>query len=260
MNYGLYLSASGMLSNMYRQDVFANNLANAQTVGFKLDRPSIRQREPEAMEDNLGYAVSQQMLDKLGGGVLAGTQHVQHDRAAFSETKNPFDMALDEAGTFFAVSVSDGQGGTQVQLTRDGRFTRDSEGFLATMTGGYRVLDEKDKQISMPAEGAIHVRDDGQVSVNGEAVGKIQVTGVSDLERLIKQGQNLFAWEGSQDIRTPASRIAVSQGYTEQSSVDPISTLMQLIDATKTANSNANLIRYQDQMLDRVINTLGSVA
>ena len=73
MNYGMYLSASGVLTNTYRQDVYANNLANAQTVGFKVDVPSIKQRDPESIEDDLGYSVSKDMLDRLGGGVLAGT-------------------------------------------------------------------------------------------------------------------------------------------------------------------------------------------
>ena len=77
MNYGLYLSASGVLTNLYRQDVFANNLANSETVGFKPDSPTVRQREPEAIEDNLGLGASQRLLDKLGGGVLAGPQSIR---------------------------------------------------------------------------------------------------------------------------------------------------------------------------------------
>ena len=70
MNYGLYLSASGVLTNLYRQDVFSNNLANVETVGFKQDLPSIRQRAPESIEQQFGSDVSKRLLDKLGGGRL----------------------------------------------------------------------------------------------------------------------------------------------------------------------------------------------
>ena len=69
MNYGLYLSASGVLSNTYRQDVFANNLANVETPGFKPDMPSIRQRDPEAIEDSLGIG-EVEVLDRFAGGTV----------------------------------------------------------------------------------------------------------------------------------------------------------------------------------------------
>ncbi|MFG0249396.1 MAG: flagellar hook-basal body protein [Phycisphaeraceae bacterium JB051] len=260
MNYGLYLSASGVLSNTYRQDVYANNLANAQTVGFKVDVPSIKQRDPESIEDDLGYMVSKDMLDRLGGGVLAGTQWTHHDRSQFKQTDNPFDLALDAEQTYFAVQVPDKQGNLNVELTRDGRFTRDSQGFLATVTGGHKVLGVGDAPIQLPADGDVMVQSNGQILVNGEEVGRLQVTGVQDANKLTKRGQNLFAMPSDiEDFRQLPDRVAILQGFTEQSSVDPIKTLMQLTEATKTANGNANMIKYQDQLLDRAINTLGRV-
>ena len=71
MNYGLYLSASGVLTNMYRQDVFANNLANASTVGFKRDLAAISQRDPESIEGGHAMQWRNDLLDELGGGVFA---------------------------------------------------------------------------------------------------------------------------------------------------------------------------------------------
>ena len=88
MNYGLYLSASGVLTNTYRQDVFANNLANVETPGFKPDLPSIRQRDPEAIEDNLGFQGSNELLDRLGGGVLAGQQRINFNQGTLRPTGN----------------------------------------------------------------------------------------------------------------------------------------------------------------------------
>ncbi|MBL4699845.1 MAG: flagellar hook-basal body complex protein [Phycisphaeraceae bacterium] len=260
MNYGLYLSASGVLSNTYRQDVFANNLANAQTVGFKVDIPSIKQRDTASMEDQLGYMFSKDMLDKLGGGVLAGMQLTQHDRGQFKQTDNPFDMALDEAKTYFAVQIPDRNGQPAIELTRDGRFTRDSQGFLATITGGHKLLGTDDAPIQLPATGDILVQSDGRILVDGEEISRLQITGVKDVNHLIKRGQNLYGMPSQDDnFRQIAPRASVMQGFIEQSSVDPIKTLMQLTEATKAANSNANMIKYQDQLLDRAINTLGRV-
>lgn len=101
MNYGLYLSASGVLTNMYRQDVIANNLANVETVGFKLDLPSIRQRDPESIEDSFGSDVSKRLLDKLGGGVLAAQQRINFSPGPIEKTGAPLDVALDSPGAFF---------------------------------------------------------------------------------------------------------------------------------------------------------------
>ena len=138
MNYGLYLSASGALANMYRQDVFANNLANVNTVGFKHDLAAITQRRPEAIEDMHGPDVSQRLLDKLGGGVFAGPQRITFAQGAIEETAGPLDVAITRPGQFFVLQAPQGQEG--VRLTRDGRFTIDNQGFLASATNGLRVL------------------------------------------------------------------------------------------------------------------------
>ena len=65
MNYGLYLAASGALSNMYRQDVITNNLVNVETTGFKPDMVTARQRLPHRLVSH-GPADPQLMLERLG--------------------------------------------------------------------------------------------------------------------------------------------------------------------------------------------------
>jgi flagellar basal body rod protein FlgG len=77
---------------------------------------------------------------------------------------------------------------------------------------------------------------------------------------LTKRGQGLFAFKG-QDPRqaVPAGELDLDPGYIESSGVDPIMTMMNVVAATKAATSNANMIRYHDQILDRAVNTLGRV-
>lgn len=260
MNYGLYLSASGVLSNTYRQDVFANNLANVETPGFKPDIPSIRQRDPESVEDQLGMDVSKELLDKLGGGVLAGNQRINFAPGAHRPTGNPLDVALTDKNQFFAVESVDPQSGqTSVSLTRDGRFTLNSARELITQSGK-RVLDEADQPIVIEGNGEASIDSIGQVLVNGQPIARVQVTNVGDLDQLTKRGQGLFAFKG-QDTRqaVPAGEVDLDPGYIESSGVDPIMTMMNVVAATKAATSNANMIRYHDQILDRAVNTLGRV-
>ncbi len=259
MNYGLYLSASGVLTNLYRQDVYANNLANVETTGYKPDVPMVRQRDPESIEDHLSFDVSQRLLDRLGGGVLAGPQQVNYMPGALERTSNPMDLALTDKRGFFSVEFRDPQTGkSEVRLTRDGRFTRNSEGELVTQQG-HRVLDIGDMAILLPDDGPVQINPSGDVYQNNELVTRIQVSRVQDTSQLIKQGHGLFAY-GEKDPRELVENPNIKQGYIEGSGVDSIMALMRLVDATKAVTTNANMIRYNDLLMDRAVNTLGRVA
>lgn len=259
MNYGLYLSASGVLTNTYRQDVFANNLANVETPGFKPDLPSIRQRDPEAIEDNLGFQGSNELLDRLGGGVLAGQQRINFNQGTLRPTGNPLDVAIEDKHQFFAVEQIDSKTGqAQVRLTRDGRFTVNSDRELITQSGK-RVLDIADQPIVVDGPGQASIDDTGQVILNNEPTGQIlQIARVDELEVLTKQGQGLFTFVGP-DPRQAIESPSIKPGYVEASGVDPIMTMMQVVAATKAATGNANMIKYHDRTLEQAVNTLGRV-
>jgi flagellar basal-body rod protein FlgF len=261
MNYGLYLSASGVLTNLYRQDVYANNLANVKTVGFKHDLAMVRQRDSEAIEEQFGPMLRNDLLDKLGGGVWAGPQRVAFGASSLEQTGSPMDLALQSEKTFFNIGITDPKSGqTQVRLTRDGRFARDDDGYMITITGGHRVLDEEDKPIQLPTDAKIHVTATGQIFAGDDEITRLGVSTVTDMDGLIKQGQNLYAWQGDKDPRKSIEDARIRQGYVETSSVDPIKALMQLISATKAVTGNGNLIRYHDSLMDKAVNTLGRVA
>ncbi len=259
MNYGLYLSASGVLTNTYRQDVFANNLANVETPGFKPDLPSIRQRDPEAIEDGLGFQGSNELLDRLGGGVLAGRERINFNQGTPRQTGNGLDVALIDKHQFFAIEAIDSKTGqAEVRLSRDGRFTLNSARELITQSGK-RVLDIADQPIVVTGTGPASIDESGQIIQNNQPTGQlIQVTRVNDLDRLSKRGQGLFAFQGA-DPRQAVESPNMKPGFVEASGVDPIMTMMQVVAATKAATGNANMIKYHDRTLDQAVNTLGRV-
>ncbi|GAB4108221.1 MAG: flagellar hook basal-body protein [Phycisphaeraceae bacterium] len=261
MNYGLYLSASGVLTNTYRQDVFANNLANVETPGFKPDIPTVRQRDPESIEDGLGMDVSQELLDKLGGGVLAGRQRINFKQGPLRASHQPLDVALLDKRQFFAVeSINPETGQADVALTRDGRFTINGQNELVTQAG-HRVLDASGQAIVVDATGQASIDEAGRLLINGVPTGRaIQVAEVDDLDALTKRGQGLFVFSGPGTARVlPEESVRVKPGHYEASGVDPIMAMMNVVAATKAITSNANMIRYHDQLLDRAVNTLGRV-
>jgi flagellar basal body rod protein FlgG len=259
VNYGLYLSASGVLTNLYRQDVFANNLANVETVGFKADLAAISQRKPETLEDHLSADLSNKLLEQLGGGVLAAAPRTNFKPGPLQQTGNPLDLALNDEHSFFAVQFLDPNSKqSSVRLTRDGRFTTNDQGQLVTQSG-LRVLDRDDQPIIIQGDAPVRISPAGAVLQRGEEIAQLQVAKVADTAGLRKEGQNLFSFAGP-DPRKVQESPEIHPGFVEASSADPIHTLMQLTAATKAATGNAEMIKYFDLLMDRSVNTLGRVA
>lgn len=259
MNYGLYLSASGVLTNSYRQDVFANNLANVNTVGFKPDLPTLTQRQPEAIEDLTPLGTANELLDRLGGGVLAGPQRTSFAAGPIEQTGRDLDVALTDTNSFLAVEQVDPETGVAgVRLTRDGRLAVDGQGYLVNATG-HRVLGNNDQPIAVEPNAKITITPDGRLQQNGGDVAQLQIARVNDTAQLEKAGANLFAFKGN-DPRVANPNPTLRVGALESSGTNAIATMMNIMATTKAATGNANLIKYHDQLMDSAVNTLGRVA
>src|SRR5690349_15534621 len=146
MNYGLWLSATGIVTSSHRQDVIANNLANVETVGFKRNVPLFQQRLTEAQarrqpDDSDGK------LDRLGGGLLCAPTLIDQTQGDPEGTGNNLDVALQGKGY---LSVTDASG--KQFLTRDGRMALNRDGNLVLATSGQRVLDAKGQPIALPGQ------------------------------------------------------------------------------------------------------------
>jgi len=257
MNYGLYLSASGVLTNMYRQDVFANNLANVNTTAFKPDVPAIHHRAPEAIEDGRDTGMARHMLEMLGGGVLAGPQRINFTPGSLHPSGNELDVALTDKNKFFVVQTQNPDGELTSALTRDGRFTTDSQGRLTTQTGE-PVLGIGGGPITIPPGGAVRIGPDGSIVRDGEALGQILVTNIQQTQKLQKIGSNRFTMPGQNEFEA-VEQPGVKSGFVEASSVDSVKALMSMINATKAAQGNARMIQYHDLLMDKAVNTLGRV-
>jgi flagellar hook-basal body protein len=146
MNYGLYVSAAGALTSLHRQDVVANNLANLNTVGFKPDSVFTKTRLPERLESGQSFADPQYLLEQLGGGQHLHPTFISFRQGDLAETHNDLDVAIMGEG-FFAVQA--GSGPDSIRLTRDGRFTLNTDGELVMSTSGMRVLDVNDEPIRL---------------------------------------------------------------------------------------------------------------
>ena len=261
MNYGLYVSASGVLANLHRQDVAANNLANAQTVGFKESLAAIKQRDAESVEDGLSFEMSHRLLDRLGGGVFVADSRVSGADGPMDATGNALDIAVRGEG-FLVVGGLEGREGLagEAALTRDGRLTMASDGRLEMTANGRPVLGVNGEPIVLDPTLDVHIDEVGAVNQGGAEIGRLHLLVPSEAG-LRHLGDGLYAIEGDEELGArERGGGQIRQGYLEQSNVNEITELTRLIGATKAATSNANMIRYHDLMMDRAVNVLGRVA
>jgi flagellar basal body rod protein FlgG len=263
MNYGLWISAMGMSTGMYRMDVAANNLANIETTGFKADIAATKQREAPAVEDNLSLP-SDKLLEKLGGGIHLSRNRIALSQGALERTGQAFDVAINGPGF---LAVNSGTGSADIKLSRDGRLTINNSGTLVQASSGLPVLDDRDSTITIDPRkpGKITIDENGRIFQGTDPIARLQVTTVSDPTRLTKFGQGLFsAPEELMNTRTQLGRDNISagivQGSIERSSVDPVRAMLDINAAERSVSTSARIIQTIDESMQKAINTFGRLA
>ncbi len=255
MIYGLYLSATGIMANSHRQDVIANNLANAETTGFKRNTVAFKQRLTAAQEDAAKRGFTNPLEENIGGGLFinpTGTDLAQGD---LESTGNNLDLAIEGKG-YFAV---DDHGTTR--LTRAGAMMMDRNGNLIMANGsGQRVLDRDLKPIKLDP-GQLNntlVGNYGEISQNQKDAGHIGLFDVDDPHKLTKKGANMLDASSAGSLKPALGMIR--SNHLERANVDPATELTQLMDAQRQREANANMIRYQDETLGHAVNELGKLS
>jgi flagellar basal-body rod protein FlgG len=246
-----------MSAQMARQDVLANNLANVSTTAFKPDVLAIRQRDPVRKEDGVRWLPSNDLIERLGAGVMPVATRVNTSSAPIEKTNRPMDMAIDGEG-FFVVRAGPGPEG--LRLTRDGRFTLARDGTLVTSTDGRPVLGEGDQPIRLDPTLPFNVHSDGTVAQPGGGSGQISLVSVADPSRLIKAGGGLLRVPEGQTIDRRGASGLIVQGALETSGVNAIDAMVDVTGVSRAVESNATIIGYINDMMGRAISGLGRVA
>jgi flagellar basal body rod protein FlgG len=251
--YGLYLSAGGVLASSHRQDVIANNLANSQTAGFKRDLAMFRQERTEAQLRGLNPGRhSSELLEALGGGLNHGPTAIDHAQGPIEPTGSPLDVAIHGGGY---LAVRDAKGATR--LTRDGKLSVTRDGYLVTAAGGHQVLDERLNAVQL-GKGQLAIGKDGQITQNGQPVTKLALFDVPDARGLRKLGHSLMTYPNLERNLRPATG-QLQQGFIENANSEPATELAALMEAQRQLEANANMIRFQDQTLSRLVNDVGKI-
>lgn len=247
MMYGVYQSAAAMMSHEYRQDVTANNIANADTVGFKREIATLIERQTAANQGDRDGATND-FYEALTGGVWLGKTVTDYSEANLIRTEQETDVALTGPG-FFMV-----QDGDQQLLTRDGRFTQRADGLLVSVADGAPLLGVGGIPIrSNPQGGPLRIDEVGRVYQNNAPIAQLAVVDVADYEALKKTGEQRFLADDAGSRPSPAH---VRQGYVESSGVQPVKEMVTMLETSRAHNLNAQMLRMQDGSLSQLLGLL----
>lgn len=250
MIYGLYHSAAGLMTNEYRQTVIANNLANAETPGFKPELAVFAERF-RASEAGIRDNPTDARMERLSGGLWLGRTHTDFRDGALIRTENPLDVALQGRG-FLSVRAEG-----QALLTRDGRMILDEQGRLVLAADGAAVLGDGGTPIMVPrTDRPVSIDERGRIHQAGAVVGRLGLIDVDDHRTLVKAGRGRYL---APDTGRVASDAIVQSGYYEASGVAPVPTLVEMIEASRAYQINAQMLSLQDQTAGRLINEVARV-
>ncbi len=263
---GLYTAHSGMVNEMRRLDIMTNNLANANTTGYKKEGTTCRTFAEEyavRIRDTSIYGLTKR-LGEVALGAHLGQVYTDYTEGSFRVTDQSADLALDGNG-FFAVSFTDKQGNTSVKYTRDGAFTVNTDGYLVTKDGDY-VLNATGA-LNQDPNPANYIQVDplqdftvnelGFVIQNNQVVGTVGVADIDNYDYIEKYGENLYNFlDGANVI---ASDAAVRQGVLETSNVNVINEMVTMITIQRAYDAGQRVITSIDGTLDIAANQLGKV-
>lgn len=249
----LNTAATGMGAQTKQLEVVSNNIANADTTGFKKSRADFEDLLYHNEKDP-GSATSATTRSptgvQIGAGVKVSGTTREHAVGSLKPTGGELDLALDGDG-FFAIQKPNGE----IAYTRDGSFQRGPEGRMETH-GGMPIVPE----ISIPADSlGVQISMDGRVmsrSANGttQEIGQIQITNFANPAGLQATGGNLY--QPSPSSGEPVVASAGDQGigriqqrFLEASNVSPVQEMTDMIRGQRVYEMNSKVVSTVNDML-----------
>jgi len=244
MDNALYVGLSRQMVLKREMDIVANNIANADTNGFKFESLMMKET-PSAPAFTEGgprpikFVTANGVTRDFGQGGLR-------------RTDAPLDLAIQGQG-FFKVTTKAGE-----RYTRDGHFRTDETGRMTTQKGD-PVADEGGGEITIdPTKpGQITISPDGVVSQGTERIGKVGVFAFPSLAALEKTGDNLYQNASNQQATAAGADVKIRQGMLEGSNVNPIVQITRMIEVNRAYEQVTQMMSAEADLSRNSIARLG---
>lgn len=274
---GFYTVASGMLAQQRKTEMLTNNMANANTPGFKAEQSSMRafpemllkSYETKQIPTEKGLSLSSgQIVGSINTGVYMQEAMPNFIQGALQDTGQKTDLALIDSlmptnedgiqGTvFFTVQNAAGE----TRYTRNGDFTLDGQGYLTTGSG-YYVLDREGNRIQLSSD---------QFAVDGEgylqgAAGENANLGIAfsaNPYQMVKEGDGLYRTADGAELGDARAAAGVDfnlqQGFLEGSNVDTGRTMTDMLTAYRAFEANQKVLQAYDKSMEKAANEVGRI-
>jgi flagellar basal-body rod protein FlgF len=222
---------SALEARMKIVDVITNNLANANTTGFKRDFGHILQNET---------------------GFDVGTQ-ADLSNGDFVTTGNELDVAINGQG-FFAIQTPNG-----IRYTRNGSFSLDAGGQLVTKDG-MPVLNSSGTTINI-GHGKVAIQDSGIVTADGSETATLKIVNFNDPQKLQKEGLYRLVWNGTPDGVQDVSDPHLKSGNLERSNVNAMDEMVHLMSAYREFEAVQRTLKtLMTDMDSKLVQELGKLS
>ena len=256
MSGGIYMAASGALAYEKKLQIISNNLANANTVGYKMDRAQFNVIEQNNLPASLASNTPEMSTSQAQSFWFQFNSYTDFTSGSMKNTGNDFDLALIGEG-FFCIQKPDG-----VHYTRKGDFTLDAEGTLVTRNGHPVIGDGGEITVKYADDPgkvkAFEVDLEGNVLVNGQQVGSLRIVKFSEPDKLMKMGDTLFKPAENSPAPKEAEDAKVSQGFVELSNVDVVKMMTEMIVVLRGYETYQKVMRSADEAYTKSINEVGT--
>jgi flagellar basal-body rod protein FlgG len=258
MSGAIYMAAGGALAYEKRLEIIANNLANVNTVGYKMDQGHFRFIDEVELASQSLLLANELIDSKANLFWMQFNMYTDHASGNLKNTGNELDLALVGKG-FFCIQKPDG-----VEYTRNGEFTLDAGGVLVTHDG-WKVLGEGGEiRIQSPENPLKHnkfiVDEEGNIAIDGKIVDRLRIVDFAQPYQLQKVGATLFRPASAETIAEAADGARVSQGFVELSNVDAVKMMTEMIEVLRGYETYQRVIRSADETNAKAINEVGRTA
>ncbi|MDZ4555298.1 flagellar basal-body rod protein FlgG [Bacillus cereus] len=253
---GLYIGSMGMMNYMQRINVHSNNVANAQTTGFKAENMTSKVFDVQDTYRRGDGAVTN--IGSVDYAVVPAATHVNLVQGNIQMTNSATDFFLDDgaAGTtsFFATSKND-----ETFLTRDGSFTLNSDRYLQTSSGAF-VMGENNERIRIPEGAKVAVQADGtlydEVTQNNIARLQTKTVDAETNARLVQRENKSFTLAEGNIANLPNGTGIVKNHMLENSNVDMTKEMADLMTDQKMIQASQRVMTSFDKIYEKEANEI----
>ncbi len=255
MQNGVFTGVFGALTSEHRMAVISNNLANANTTGYKTDKLAFKDTMILFAHDQI-----REPLENLRSKPLFPEAHLlarvrlavadtDFEQGPLENTGNPLDLALAGDG-FFNVETPNG-----TLLTRNGSFCQNADGTIMTKQG-FPLLGEGGAIVVPAGTKSIHVSEDGRFFADNVLVDTLAITALEDPTRdLEKHGMNMYKLRDGASGATKETfpNLIVNQGFLEKSNISVVTEMVNMIEVQRAFQANSKTMQTANELDSSVI-------